>query len=122
MDAPALLRRTTLGLLASALGLAVTVYAARADEVAANARPSTLTIHDADEVLRDFCHSQDGVLWLTLPGGANFELITSTADPAITNPGDGRVVNFYQAYLGNGLVTEIQRHDDRRSAIAALSP
>ena len=90
MDAPALLRRTTLGLLASALGLAVTVYAARADEVAADARPGTVTIHSADQVLRDLCHSEDGVLWLTLPGGANFELITSTADPAITNPGDGR--------------------------------
>jgi SnoaL-like domain len=38
------------------------------------------------------------------------------------NPGEGRGVNFYQAYLvSDGLVTEIQRHDDRRSAIAALS-
>jgi hypothetical protein len=38
------------------------------------------------------------------------------------NPGDGRGINFYQAYLvRDGLVTEIQRHDDRRSALAALS-
>jgi SnoaL-like domain len=38
------------------------------------------------------------------------------------NPGEGRGVNFYQAYLvHDGLVTEIQRHDDRRSAVAALA-
>jgi hypothetical protein len=38
------------------------------------------------------------------------------------NPGEGRGVNFYQSYLvANGLVTEIQRHDDRRSAVAAIS-
>lgn len=38
------------------------------------------------------------------------------------NQGDGRGVNFYQAYLvRDGLVTEIQRHDDRKSAVAALS-
>jgi hypothetical protein len=38
------------------------------------------------------------------------------------NPGEGRGVNFYQSYIvSDGLVTEIQRHDDRRSAIAAIS-
>jgi hypothetical protein len=38
------------------------------------------------------------------------------------NPGEGRGVNFFQSYIGaNGLVTEIQRHDDRRSAVAAVS-
>jgi hypothetical protein len=38
------------------------------------------------------------------------------------NPGEGRGVNFYHSYLvRSGLVTEIQRHDDRRSALAALS-
>jgi len=37
-------------------------------------------------------------------------------------PGQGRGVDFYQAYIvDGGLVTEIQRHDDRRSAIAAVS-
>jgi SnoaL-like domain len=38
------------------------------------------------------------------------------------NPGEGRGVNFYQSYIvADGLVIEIQRHDDRRSAIAAIS-
>ena len=37
------------------------------------------------------------------------------------NPGEGRGVNFYQSYIvSHGVVTEIQRHDDRRSAVAAL--
>jgi SnoaL-like domain len=39
------------------------------------------------------------------------------------NPGDGRVVDFYQAYLvREGYVTDIQRHDNRRSTIAAIAP
>jgi predicted nucleic acid-binding Zn-ribbon protein len=38
------------------------------------------------------------------------------------NPGEGRGVNFYQAYVvHDGVITEIQRHDDRRSAAAAVS-
>jgi hypothetical protein len=39
------------------------------------------------------------------------------------NPGDeGRGVNFWQAYLvRDGLITEIQRHDDRRSAVRAIA-
>jgi hypothetical protein len=38
------------------------------------------------------------------------------------NPGEGRGVNFFQSYLvADDLVTEIQRHDDRRSAVAAIS-
>jgi hypothetical protein len=38
------------------------------------------------------------------------------------NPDVGGDTNFYQAYLvTDGLVTEIQRHDDRRSAVAALA-
>jgi hypothetical protein len=38
------------------------------------------------------------------------------------NPGDGRESDFFQAYVvHDAQVTEIQRHDDRRSAIRALS-
>jgi len=48
-----------------------------------------LTIHGPEETLRDFCVKQDGALWLVLPGGARHELVTSTSDPVITNPGDG---------------------------------
>jgi len=37
------------------------------------------------------------------------------------NPGEGRGVNFYHAYVvHDGVVTEIHRHDDRRSAVAAV--
>jgi hypothetical protein len=38
------------------------------------------------------------------------------------NPGDeGRGVDFYQSYIvRHGVVTEIQRHDDRKSAVAAI--
>jgi hypothetical protein len=38
------------------------------------------------------------------------------------DPGEGRSVNLYQDYLvHDGIVTEIQRHNDRRSALAALA-
>ncbi len=37
------------------------------------------------------------------------------------NPGEGRGVNVFQSYIvSGGLVTEIQRHDDRHSAVAAI--
>ncbi len=37
------------------------------------------------------------------------------------NPGEGRGVSFYQSYIvSGGLVTEIRRHDDRRSAVQAV--
>jgi hypothetical protein len=50
---------------------------------------SGLTIHGPEETLRDFCVEQSGALWLVLPSGARYELVTSTSDPAIANPGDG---------------------------------
>ena len=48
-----------------------------------------LVVHDASETLRDYCRTEDGKLWLVLPGGARWELVTRTSDPLITNPGDG---------------------------------
>jgi hypothetical protein len=75
------------GLLAALL-----VVSAGATGVAASGLPasSRIDIHDAQETLRDWCRQDSqGVLWLVLPGGRTFELITSTADPAITNQGDG---------------------------------
>ncbi|HKQ57245.1 MAG TPA: FlgD immunoglobulin-like domain containing protein [Candidatus Eisenbacteria bacterium] len=50
---------------------------------------SGLVIHGAEETLRDFCVQEDGALWLVLPDGARHELVTSTKDPVIANPGDG---------------------------------
>jgi hypothetical protein len=58
----------------------------------ANAAASTdgIEVHGAAEVLERFCaRDSEGRLWLELPGGMRFELITSTQDPAIANPGDG---------------------------------
>lgn len=58
----------------------------RADGAASNG----LVIHDAVETRERYCTSDaEGRLWLELPGGARFELVTSTADPRISNPGDG---------------------------------
>jgi len=49
-----------------------------------------LVIHDAETVLREHCERDDaGRTWFVLPGGGRHELITSTADPDIANPGDG---------------------------------
>jgi hypothetical protein len=60
--------------------------------------------------------------------GTVTESVTRPKDVAVElhvqwpNPGEGRGVNFWQSYIvTNRLVTEIQRHDDRRSAIAAVS-
>ena len=86
MDLRAHLR---LGLVALAIACAATPSVA--SEVRANARPrgAGIQVHDAAETLRDFCVSEDGVLYFQIPGGARYELVTSTSDPAIGNPGDG---------------------------------
>lgn len=63
---------------------------ARANELSASpVRVSGIVVHDAQETLRDFCHEADGRLWFQLPGGMKWELVTSTSDPVISNPGDG---------------------------------
>ncbi|MEO5616392.1 MAG: hypothetical protein ABIS67_01355 [Candidatus Eisenbacteria bacterium] len=61
-----------------------------ANEVRASVAAQGLRIIGAEEVLRDYCtRGSDGSLWLKLPGGTSFELVTSTADASIVNPGDG---------------------------------
>jgi hypothetical protein len=70
--------------------IALSPPAAPADELQSGGRPSGFTVHDAGETLRSHCRTDaEGRLWLEIPGGARFELITSTADPDIANPGDG---------------------------------
>ena len=84
---PALFHALILGLAATLCATAV-----RGNELAAQVPPTTsrIVIHDAEETLRGWCHTDSqGVLWLVLPGGASFELVTSTADPIIANHGDG---------------------------------
>jgi len=65
---------------------------ARANEVSSLGLTTTshIVVHDAAETLRDWCHLDGtGALWLELPGGSRYELVTSTADPVVVNHGDG---------------------------------
>ena len=83
---------------------------AGAYELAVRGAPtsSRFVIHDAEETLRDWCRpDSQGTLTLALPGGMSFELVTSTADSAISNPGDG-CFHVFDA-------------DEVRAALAAVS-
>ena len=75
--------------------LALAPRGAAASELrSAAAHVAGIVVHDATETLRDYCRSEDGRLWLELPGGARWELVTSTTDPIIANPGDGAFHRF----------------------------
>jgi hypothetical protein len=68
---------------------------ALANEVGGSASGSGVRVHDPEETLRDYCTTDvDGRLWLQVPGGGRFELVTSTGDAAIANPGDGSFHTF----------------------------
>ena len=85
----ALRPHTGLGLSALA-ALSLAAAPAAASELRAQARTVPgIVVHDAGETLRDYCRTEDGVLYLVLPGGSRWELVTSTSDPAVANPGDG---------------------------------
>ncbi len=76
--------------LVACAALALSSRVAAASEVrTAAAHVAGIVMHDAAETLRDYCRTEDGKLWLELPGGARWELVTSTTDPLIANPGDG---------------------------------
>jgi hypothetical protein len=47
-------------------------------------------VHSSTEVLEHYCSWHDGRLFFTASTGQRWELITSTSDPEISNPGDGR--------------------------------
>src|SRR5437867_5638455 len=89
MEPIAFLRRSALGLLGTALGATLLAAAARGSELVSFGEGSRVTIHGPEETLRDDCVTQDGRLWLVIPGGPRSELVTSTSDPVIVNPGDG---------------------------------
>ncbi len=77
-----------------------------ANEIAAQGVPTAagIVIHDADATLRDWCRTDEqGVLWLELPGGARYELVTSVFDGAIANQGDGSFHPFDAAEVGAAL-------------------
>jgi len=91
------IRPTLPGLVLLLGALALPSSPAPANELSAAGLPtsSRIVVHDATETLRDWCRTDSrGVLWLVAPGGASFELVTSTADPAITNRGDGQFHPF----------------------------
>ena len=99
MEPVAFLRRSALGLLGTALGAALLVAAAHGSELPASGDASGLTLHGPEETLRDYCVTQDGRLWLVLPGGARYELVTSTTDQAISNAGDGSFHPFEESQV-----------------------
>lgn len=55
----------------------------------ASRQVSGIVVHDAGETLREYCRLEGDRLLLVLPDGARWELVTSTTDPLVSNPGDG---------------------------------
>ena len=98
-----LLRRSLIGLCGAVLGLVCMVGVGRSDEVSARATALGLVVHGADETLASYCREEDGVLWLVLPSGLRFELVTSTCD--LPNPGDGSFHPFDEATVRAALAS-----------------
>jgi hypothetical protein len=99
MGSLAFVRRSLIGLAGTALGFFCLAAVARADASSTTGGVHAgIAIHGPEETLRDFCRTDaEGRLWLEVPGGARFELITSIDDPAISNPGDGSFHPFDEA-------------------------
>jgi hypothetical protein len=100
-------RRRALTALAFALAPAFSGHAAASELRASAASVAGIVVHDAEETLRDYCRSEAGRLFLVLPGGSRWELVTSTSDPAITNPGDGAFHAFSRAEV-NAALAEVR--------------
>ena len=94
-----LLATITMGLTAASL----LATPASATELQSAAHARGFVIHDAQETLERFCRAEDGRLWFELSTGVRWELITSTSDPAITNPGDGRFHAYDAAEVARAL-------------------
>src|SRR5947207_3357170 len=86
----------------AALALVATPVAATELRASA-AHVAGIVVHDAAETLREYCRSDAGRLYLELPDGSRWELITSAADPAISNPGDGAFHAFEPAEVASAL-------------------
>lgn len=76
---------------------------ARATELKSASHARGFVIHDAQETLQRFCRVEDGRLWFELASGVRWELVTSTDDPAIANPGDGRFHPYEAAEVTRAL-------------------
>ena len=74
---------------ASRLPLATALVSSIVVLCAAGRSAAEVRIVGAEEVRARYCREDGGRLYLVLPGLAPEELITSTADPAVANPGDG---------------------------------
>ena len=82
--------RVLIAAFVSGATLALLAHPSPANELQVGDVATGFKIHDATETLHDYCsRDTEGRLWLALPSGARFELVTSTSDPAIFNPGDG---------------------------------
>ncbi|HET7225808.1 MAG TPA: hypothetical protein VFK69_08855 [Candidatus Eisenbacteria bacterium] len=97
--------RRALGAFGLIAVMALAGATARASELGVPApAPRGIVIHDATDVLAHWCHRDaDGRLWLSLPDGAQFELVTSTSDPLVSNPGDGAFHPFDGAVVREAL-------------------
>lgn len=95
-DVVSLIRRAVTGIAGAGI-LLLLPLAALGNELGATSSQSVsgIVIHDATETLRRYCVAEsDGTLWLVLPGGTRFQLVTSITDPLIVNPGDGSFHTF----------------------------
>ncbi len=86
--------RTPLSFVALALLVLATPVVGSELHAAASQHVAGIVVHPADETLRQYCHSEGGRLMLDLPGGARWELVTTTTDPVVNNPGDGAFHTF----------------------------
>jgi hypothetical protein len=93
----------TLGFLALAVLLLAAPPAIASELRASATHVAGIVVHDAGETLRDFCRSDGGRLYLELPDGSSWELVTSPLDPAVTNPGDGLFHAFEPAEVAAAL-------------------
>ena len=75
----------------------------RASELGASANTAGFRIHSAEQTLAENCRWVDGRLVFTIPGGGSWELVTSTEDPCISNPGDGEFHPFDVAEVERAL-------------------
>jgi hypothetical protein len=69
--------------------LIVSSLPVRADEISGSAVTAGFVIHSADETLKQFCKWDGDKLWFQAPDGSRWELVTTTTDAIIANPGDG---------------------------------
>jgi hypothetical protein len=94
--------------LLATVAVALGARSAAASELRASAMSASgILVHDAAETLRDYCRSEGGKLYLELPGGSRWELITATTDPVVTNPGDGAFHAFDRAEV-NAALAEVR--------------